>query len=120
MVTNKEIEESAEYYADKNSMYIDHPMGDTYIMEKLSDAYKAGAKWAANKFLQDLWHPASEEPRKDTMCLIQMKLINGHGLFEYTTAIYIGEGKWTNIYISDDTDMKIIRWLYIDDLIVKN
>lgn len=67
----------------------------------------------------DLWHSASDEPRKGTMCLIQMKLINGHGLLEYTTAIYIGEGKWTNIYISDDTDMKIIRWLYIDDLFPK-
>ena len=48
-----------------------------------------------------------------------MKLINGHDSLEYITAIYIDEGKWTNIYISDDTDMKIIRWLYINDLLLK-
>lgn len=43
MINDKQIEEKANHYADENSMYIDHPMGDTYIMEKLSDAYKAGA-----------------------------------------------------------------------------
>ena len=53
------------------------------------------------------------------MYLIQMKLLNDHGSLEYATATYIGERKWTNIYISDDTDIKIIRWLYIDDLLLK-
>lgn len=85
----------------------------------ITSEFYSGAKWMQEEFLKNLWHPASEEPRKDTMCLIQMKLINGHGALEYTTAIYIGKRKWANIYISDDTDMKIIRWLYIDDLLLK-
>ena len=69
--------------------------------------------------MKNLWHPTSNEPRKGTTYLIQMKLINGHDSLEYITAIYIDEGKWTNIYISDDADMKIIRWLYIDNLLLK-
>ena len=85
----------------------------------ISSEFYSGAKWAIDEFLKDLWHPDSNKPRKGTICLIQMKLINGHGLPEYTTAIYIGEGKWTNIYISDDADMKILRWLYIDNLLLK-
>lgn len=74
---NNKLEEAAVQYANENSIYIDDTMGDAYVMEKLSDAYKAGAYWAINKFLKDLWHPASEEPRKGTMCLIQINLING-------------------------------------------
>ena len=64
----------------------------------ISSEFYSGAKWAIDEFLKDLWHPSSDKPRKNTMCLIQMKLINGHGLLEYTTTVYIGEGKWTNIY----------------------
>lgn len=106
------IKSAAQGYCDATYGTLDdHPL--------IAEAFREGANWAINEFLKDLWHPASDEPRKGTMCLIQMKLINGHGLLEYTTAIYIGEGKWTNIYISDDTDMKIIRWLYIDDLFPK-
>lgn len=85
----------------------------------ISSEFYSGANWAINEFLKDLWHPASNKPRKGTMCLIQIKLINSHDSLEYTTTIYIGKGKWANIYISDDTDMKIIRWLYIDDLLLK-
>lgn len=86
----------------------------------ISSEFYSGAKWAINEFLKDLWHPSREEPRKGAVCLIQMKLVNSHGSLEYATAIYIGERKWTNIYISDDTDAKIIRWLYIDDLLLLN
>lgn len=109
MVTNKEIEKAA---VENTNAYYE---GDDIFAHCVS-SFKDGVYWV----LDNLWHSIDEEPRKGTMCLIQMKLINGHGSLEYTTAIYIGEGKWTNIYISDDTDMKIIRWLYIDDLIVKN
>lgn len=54
------------------------------------------------------------------MCLIQMKLINSHGSLEYAIAIYLGERKWRNIYISNDMGIKIIRWLYINDLLLLN
>ena len=29
------------------------------------DSFKAGATWAINELFKNLWHPASEEPRKD-------------------------------------------------------
>ena len=112
MIDKDKIKSAAQEYCDATYGTLnEHPL--------IAESFKEGANWAINKFFKDLWHPASTEPRKDTMCLIQMKLINGHGLLEYTTAIYIGEGKWTNIYISDDADMKIIHWLYIDDLLLK-
>lgn len=64
-----------------------------------------------------LWHNANEEPKNNTLCLLQLNIINGHNTPDYVTAKYIGEGKWTELYISDDTEIKIIRWLYIDDLL---
>lgn len=112
MIDDKKIAEAARNYC--NTRYpaeLDAP----FIVE----GFRQGANWANNEFLKSLWHPASDEPRKGTMCLIQMKLVNGHSSLECTTAIYIGERKWTNIYIPDDADMKIIRWLYIDDLLPK-
>lgn len=108
MINDKKIDEAANEICD---------YGSIYDSDYRINGFKKGAKWAINEFLKDLWHPSREEPNKGTMCLIQMKLINGHGSLEYITTIYIGERKWTNIYISDDTDAKIIRWLYIDDLL---
>lgn len=110
MIDDKKLDEAAYIFATSQTH------GELLA---LIDGYKEGYKDAINEFLKNLWHPASDEPRKGTMCLIQMKLVNGHSSLECTTAIYIGERKWTNIYIPDDADMKIIRWLYIDDLLPK-
>lgn len=83
MIDDKKIEESAEYYSDENSMYIDHPMGDTYIMEKLSDAYKAGAKWMQEEFLKNLWHPTSEKPISNmNKCNLNLKKYIGTKVVE--------------------------------------
>ena len=35
------------------------------FLEGHVDGFNAGAKWAINEFLKDLWHPASEAPRND-------------------------------------------------------
>ena len=112
MIDKDKIKSAAQGYCEATYGTLnEHPL--------IEEAFKEGVNWAINEFLNDLWHPSSEKLRKGTICLIQMKLINGHGLLEYTTTVYIGEGKWTNIYIPDDADMKIIRWLYIDDLLLK-
>ena len=109
MIIEEQIEKAA--FEETFGMY-----GESESLEK---GFICDAKQAINEFLNNLWHSNDEEPRKGTLCLIQMKLINGHSLPEYTTTTYIGERKWTNLYIADDTDMKIIRWLYIDDLLPK-
>lgn len=76
MIDEKKIEAAAKHYAEENSMSIEDQMGDMYDgIEELSDAYKAGAKWAINEFLKDLWHPANEQPKKEmaSFGLIQIK-----------------------------------------------
>ena len=77
MIDEKKIEAAAKHYAEENSMSIEDQMGDMYDgIEELSDAYKAGANWAINEFLKDLWHPASEEPERDRDILLEYE--NGH------------------------------------------
>ncbi len=37
------------------------------------DGFNAGANWAIKEFLKDLWHDASEEPRKCANCLVYIR-----------------------------------------------
>ena len=62
MIDNKKIEENAKHYAEENSISIEDQMEDVYDgIEELSNAYKAGANWAIEQYL-NLWHHKSEIP----------------------------------------------------------
>ena len=90
------------------------------FLEGHIDGFNAGAKWAINKFLKDLWHPASEEPittskeNEYVECLVKFKdgFVN---LYNYDT--------WKHWWVCDyDNEAflgKITCWLYIDDLFPK-
>lgn len=55
MIDDTKIEAAAKHYAEENPMSIEDQMGDTYEgIEELSDAYKAGAKWAINEVLNSI------------------------------------------------------------------
>lgn len=116
MIDDKKIEEAATYYAEENPMDIEDQMGDIITgTEELSKAYKAGAKWAINEFLKDLWHPASEYPREFTEVLAEAKItesIKTYISLKRNDALF----KNWNAYSSG---ANITRWLYIDDLLPK-
>lgn len=102
MIDEKKIEESARDYINKNGYFIKYDEGPCVDIEF---AYKEGAKWAINEFLKDLWHDASEEPRKNNIYLAQ-----------------IGDCAFDTFYDSKNWDtyskgVNITRWLYIDDLL---
>ena len=66
MIDDKKIESAANKhieteYARYNSGDVEEEM--ICLMGK--DSFKAGVKWGVNELLKDLWHHASEEPRKD-------------------------------------------------------
>ena len=108
MINDKKIEESAEYYADENSMYIDHPMGDTYIMEKLSDAYKAGAHWVIEQ-LSNLWHHKSEIPDGEILCIDYLN--DPYGM-EWFRDVHYDED-WEAVVNAE----QIKGWIYVKDLL---
>lgn len=56
MIDDKKIEEAAfELY--KNSKL-------DFVSSESVEGFKEGAKWAINEFLKNLWHPASEAPKR--------------------------------------------------------
>ena len=98
MIDDKKIEEAANEYSQDNCGY-------SYDIEKLL-AFEQGAKWAIDKFLKDLWHPVSEEPKKSIFMLSEYE----KGKF-YANYFDKNRGGWSN--------KRLIRWLNIDDLLPK-
>lgn len=71
---------------------------------------EADAKWAVNEFLKNLWHPASEEPKK-----FRKILYTGGSIDITDTTMLIINNSWnTKVYL-----LKIKKWCYIDDLLPK-
>ena len=115
MIDEKEIEEAAKHYAEENSMSIEDQMGDMYDgIEELSDAYKAGAKWAINEFLKDLWHPNTEEPDKRKSDIITIGSYNYISLHFKESFIW-KEESWRHSI----SRCKITKWAYLSDILPK-
>lgn len=83
-------------------------------------AFKAGAKWAINEFLKNLWHPASEEPNiKQGECCVTCLVKFKNESTELCVYFRNPEG-----WVCDDMSPKDFKrnfkgWLYIDDLFLK-
>lgn len=80
------------------------------FLEGHIDGFNAGANWAINEFLKNLWHPASEEPKFGKGRLLV--LING-GVSILNVGFVLDQLRnLHNIY-------GIEGWLYLDDLLPK-
>ncbi len=124
MIDDKKIEEAANKhieteYARYNSGEVEEEM----ICLGGKDSFKAGAKWAINEFLKDLWHPASEMPDKNRICLVRVVYHLNCGMLpdeeriEQSSFHDFGWYDYYFKYIGPDYD--IISWLYVDDLFPK-
>lgn len=106
MIDDKKIEEAIENYIRYSSVEDEYPGTE-------GNAFKAGAEWAINEFLKNLWYPASEEPREFAEVLAEAKItesIKTYISFKRNDALF----KNWNAYCSG---ANITRWLYIDDLL---
>ena len=104
-----EVFESRKY--DENHLQPHH----IAFIEGNAAGFEAGAKWAVNEFIKDLWHPASEEPREFAEVLAEAKItesIKTYISFKKNDALF----KNWDAYSSG---ANITRWLYIDDLFQK-
>ena len=123
MIDDKKIEEAAEWQLDKLGSYglNEDEIGRIgslvlYRKEDVKGSFKAGIDW----FLDNLWHPTSEEPKRTNQenefieCLVRFK--DGIVcLYNYDT--------WHHWWCSDEDNQKFLglidKWLYIDDLLPK-
>ena len=101
-----------------NKMVLDNKKIEEAAISKcgfISSEFCSGAKWAINESLKDLWHPISEEPRKDVSIMVETH--NDKNMFYYVW------NRWQDNFYPSWTDAiicsRVSRWLYIDDLFPK-
>lgn len=73
MIDDKKIEDVANEYSQDNCGY-------SYNINKFL-AFKAGAKWAINEFLKNLWHPANEVPEIGRVIIMENYYPDGRIMF---------------------------------------
>lgn len=108
MIDDKKIEEAARYYCNNR-----YPA--SHDAPFIAEGFRHGAKWAINEFLNNLWHPASEEPREFAEVLAEAKITE-------SIKTYISLKRNDALFKNWDaysSGANITRWLYIDDLLPK-
>ena len=103
MIDEKKIKEAATKYAGKRPK-------DLLSTERQS-SFKDGAEWAQEEFVKSLWHDASEEPAKDTLCIGRYEAFDYCVFFKVTELSEPWEG-----YVRHTSLMK---WCYTDDILPK-
>ncbi len=110
----KKIIEASKRYCKK----IGCNQGDDAAL--IIDGFIKGAHWAQEEFLQDLWHDASEKPRKCANCLVYISCEYGatpeNNYKEYITSMYLG-GDWSLGCFPPEVDVYPIKWCYLDDIL---
>lgn len=111
MIDKKKIEEAIEDYVKYSSVEDEYPGTE-------GKAFKAGAEWAINKFLKDLWHPASEKPAiKQGECCVTCLVKFKNGSTELCVYFRNPEGWECRDMSPKDFKRNFKEWLYIDDLL---
>ena len=103
MIDEKKIEEAAQGYCDAT-------YGTLNTNPFIAEAFRKGANWAINEFLENLWHDAEEEPYSN-LSPILLDGIDREGRQIVKTSFF-RSGYWNKTV----EYYGIIRWLYIDDL----
>lgn len=122
---DKKIEEVAKVYMigefyDRDEAEWNYPITNEEKRNQCIIDFKAGAKWAINEFLKNLWHPASEEPNiKQGECCVTCLVKFKNESTELCVYFRNPEG-----WVCDDMSPKDFKrnfkgWLYIDDLFLK-
>lgn len=118
MIDDKKIEAAANRHIDTEyARYNSGKVEEEMICLMGKDSFKEGAKWAINEFLKDLWHPASEEPKKVKNLLLETTYEYGKPIYHLIKYMPNGNNvcAWREWY----KGAHISRWFYIDDLLPK-
>ena len=91
--------------------------GSVLSSEYRIEGFKKCAKWMQEEFLKDLWHSASEEPKKVKNLLLETTYEYGKPIYHLIKYMPNGNNvcAWREWY----KGAHISRWLYIDDLLPK-
>lgn len=121
MIDNKKIEDVAKVYMIGEFYYKDeaewnYPITNEEKRNQCIIDFKAGARWATNEFLKDLWHPASEIPCEGKYLIVEYNVIDT--IKDYLSFKRL-EGYLGWNWIPYCKSANVTQWLYIDDLLPK-
>ena len=112
MIDEKKIEEAAINHISSNeyASYNSGEVEDEMILEKAKESFKAGINW----FLDNLWHDASEEPKRDTENITFLVVeCNDRSYRRFQIVKLLYDGGYEDIVYM----LEVTRWLYLDDLL---
>lgn len=112
MIGDERIEEAASIYGTSNGYSVIGPDGRMSLKPELENAFEAGAKWAINEFLKDLWHPNTEEPDKSKSDIITLGFYNDAYL-QFKESIIWNKESWRHSISRNH----IIEWAYLSDIL---
>lgn len=105
MIDEKKIEEAAIENSEK--------LSDGKHYRDLVVGFKAGARWAINEFLKNLWHPNTEEPDKSKSDIITLGFDNDAYL-QFKESILWNEESWRHSI----SRCQINKWAYLSDILI--
>ena len=121
MIDDKKIEKAARQISEKvvdTKCFDDSNPTHLAFAEGHFDGFNAGAKWAINEFIKDLWHDIDENPKKYHKCLVEVvyhRPLNMTDEIDYVTS-HLTKFGWDESSFKR-SDYTIKRWIYIDDLL---
>ena len=105
MIDKNKIKSAAQGYCDAT-------YGTLNTNPFIAEAFRKGANWAINEFLENLWHPASEKPiLRNGKCLV----VYNSGKIDIFKISFVYE--MLSNYGKDGMGWKC--WAYVIDLLPK-
>lgn len=107
MIDDEKIKKAIENYIKYSSVEDEYPGTE-------GNAFKAGAKWAINEFLKDLWHPNTEEPDKSESDIITLGF-GDDAYLHFKESVLWNKESWRHSI----SRCQITKWAYLSDILLK-
>ena len=112
MIDDKIIEDAANKHVDTEyARYNSGEVEEEMICLSGKDSFKAGARWAINEFLKDLWHDVDEIPKRAKAFIFEC----GDCSMNY----HVGMMFNPNDYKKNAEIWHMNRWCYLEDILPK-
>lgn len=121
MIDDKKIQKAARQISEKvvdANGFDDSKPTHLAFLDGHIDGFNAGAKWAINEVLKNLWHSIEKNPKKYHKCLVEVvyhRPLNMTDEVDYVTSHLTNFGWDESSFKRSDYTIK--RWIYIDDLL---
>lgn len=109
MLDEKKIEEAAKNILQQSRGY------GFIISQTEINVFKAGAHWAIEQFLKDLWHNAEEEPNKSKSDILTLGFDTDDAYLQFKDSILWQDESWRHSI----SRCRINQWAYLSDILPK-